>query len=147
MTTRDAEQRRTHAIQRLESDPNVWIATASSDGSPHLVPLSLAWDGLQVILATPTNSPTVRNVNASGKARIALDSTQDVVVIDTIAEAVPLGSAPPAAVHLFAERTGWDPREESGEWSLLILRPHMVRAWNSVHEIDGRTIMKNGSWV
>ena len=147
MTTRNAEQRRTHAIQRLESDSNVWIATASSGGSPHLVPLSLAWDGAHVILATPTNSPTARNVNASGKARLALDSTQDVVIIDTTGEAVPLGSAPPDPIGVFAGRTGWDPREESGEWSLLILQPHTVRAWNSVQEIDGRTIMKNGSWV
>jgi AraC-like DNA-binding protein len=48
--------RRVDTLARLESDADVSVA--ASAGRPHLVPLSLAWDGAHVILATPAASPT-----------------------------------------------------------------------------------------
>ena len=44
-------------LHRLETDRNVWIATTDQHTArPHLIPLSLAWNGVQVILATPSTS-------------------------------------------------------------------------------------------
>jgi len=74
--------------QRLNNDENVWIATASLGGVPHLVPLSLAWDGEAILVATRTNTPTVRNALASGRVRATLDSAADVVLPDTDAAAL-----------------------------------------------------------
>lgn len=147
MSTRARTTRIEDALGRLATDPNVWIATASPEGEPHLVPLSLAWIDGDVVVSTPTDTPTVRNVRQTGRARLALDSTADVVMIDTNAIALVLDDATPELVADYARRVGWDPRDESGSWSLLRLTPTRVQSWNSVAEIAGRTIMRNGHWL
>ncbi len=42
---RSLEQRRRDTEHRLEHDVDLWVATASEDGAPYLVPLSFDWDG------------------------------------------------------------------------------------------------------
>ena len=143
---RSTSQRRTDALRRLEHDANVWIATSSADGRPHLVPLSLAWDGRRVLVATPSDTPTVRNAAATGVLKAALHSADDVVLIDAEVEVVDFSHADAETVDRYVERVGWNPADEPGAWSLLIARPTTMRAWNSVGEISGRTIMRNGEW-
>lgn len=131
---------------RLESDANVWVATASASGGPHLVPLSLAWIDERIVVATPTDTPTARNAAATRQARAALDGAVDVVLFDCDVEVMPFDQADPAIVDRFVTRVGWDPRDEPGAWSLLLLRPTRGHAWNSPSEIDGRTIVRDGYW-
>jgi hypothetical protein len=107
---RDASERKTDTIARLEGDADVWVATAGA-GQPHLVPLSLAWDGAHVILGTPANSPTARNA-VSGEIRFALGTSRDVTIIEAAAEVVPCARAPDSIARCYAARTGWDPRHE-----------------------------------
>lgn len=147
MPGRSIEQRTAATLRRLDSDPNVWVATASRDGVPHLVPLSLAWDGERIVLVTPTTTPTARNIRATGKARASLDDADDVVVIQARAQAMELHAASPDLLELFAARAGWNPNPDEGTWSMLLLEPMMIHAWNGVHEIDGRTIMRGGDWI
>jgi hypothetical protein len=147
VANRSRDERRADALRRLETDANVWVATAGPDGSPHLVPLSLVWDGTRVLVATPTATPTVRNAVASGRARLALDSADDVVLIEAAAEVVDFESADEALTKPYVERVGWDPRDEPGTWSLILLTPRVVRAWNGVFEIAERTIMRDGAWI
>lgn len=142
---RTARQRVDSAIGRLESEPNVWVATGSAAGVPHMVPLSLSWNGRAIVVATPTDSPTVRNAVFSGRARASLDSAQDVVIAD--ADVAVFDDADEAVLHAYIDAVGWDPRDETGAWSMLILTPQRVQAWNSVREIDGRTIMRDGVWA
>jgi hypothetical protein len=147
MSGRSASQRRADALRRLETDANVWVSTASPDGSPHLVPLSLAWDGTSVLVATPSHTPTARNAAATGKARAALDDAGDVVIIDATVTLVDFDAVEAGVADNFPGRVGWDPRGESGAWSLLILTPTRVQSWTGVAEIGGRTIMRNGAWT
>jgi hypothetical protein len=146
MSRRTTGARIADVVERLERDPNIWIATAA-DGEPHLVPLSLAWDGERILLATPSGSPTVRNAVGSGHVRLALDSADDVVLIDGTVEVRPFADASSDLMALYVGRVGWDPTDEPGEWSLLTVSPRTVRAWNSLDEIEGRTIMRDGTWV
>ena len=147
MAGRTRQQRRLDVLHRIESDANVWVATSSPDGVPHLVPLSLAWDGSRFVLATEARAATAKNIAASGRARLALDSAEDVVIFDTDAEALSLSTAPVELVDLFTRRAGWDPRAEAGDWVLLLLQPTRVQAWNGVNEIEGRTLMKQTAWL
>lgn len=147
MSNRTTGERIASALRRLETEANIWIATASSDGVPHLIPLSLAWMDSAIVVTTPTESATVRNAIASGRARAALDSGDDVVIVDSTVTVTPLGDADPDRVASYIARVGWDPRAEPGEWSLLTLAPIRVQAWNSVSEINGRTIMRDGAWL
>jgi Pyridoxamine 5'-phosphate oxidase len=144
---RSASQRRTDAIGRLETDVNVWVSTASFDGSPHMVPLSLAWDGVNVLVATPSTTPTARNASVTSKARVALDDASDVVIIDATVIVTDFLNVEDGVAELYAKRVGWDPRVETGEWSLLTLAPTRVQSWNSVSEIKDRTIMRRGAWI
>jgi len=60
----------------------IWVATASAEGNPYLVPLSFDWDGETLLVATPTASPTGRNLAVTWAARLALGHTRDVPMID-----------------------------------------------------------------
>jgi hypothetical protein len=143
---RAADERRADTLARLEGDADIWVATADA-GRPHLVPLSLAWDGRHVILATPAASPTARNAAASGEVRLALGTSRDVTIIEAAAEVVPCAQAPDPVAQCYATRTGWDPRQDDVAHVYLIATPRTMRAWNSIAEISGRTIMRHGQWT
>lgn len=142
---RAASERKTDTIARLEGDADVWVATASA-GQPHLVPLSLAWDGAHVILATPANSATARNT-AGGEIRLALGTSRDVTIIEAAAEVVPCAEAADPIARCYAARTGWDPRREDVPHVYLVATPRTMRAWQSLAELNGRTIMADGRWT
>jgi hypothetical protein len=57
-----------NSLRRLEHDVDAWVATADpASGSPYLVPLSFLWDGRHLLVATPSASPTSRNLQATGR--------------------------------------------------------------------------------
>ena len=147
MANRTTATRIADTVRRLDSEPDVWIATASAEGVPHLIPLSLAWDGSRILVATPPESPTVRNIVAAGQARASLPDTDDVVIIVASAAVTPFEESPGDVADFFSERAGWDPRREGGRWSLVTLTPEMIHAWKGEPELVGRTIMRHGEWV
>ncbi len=79
---RSRSQRRTDTLERLCTDVDLWIASASEDGHAYLVPLSYYWDGSTLTLATPRASRTARNLIRAGWVRAALGTTRDLVIID-----------------------------------------------------------------
>jgi hypothetical protein len=62
---RPRAERRRDTEHRLTHDVDLWVASASADGAPYLVPLSFDWDGEALLVATPTDSPTGRNLAAT----------------------------------------------------------------------------------
>jgi hypothetical protein len=132
-------------MTRLETDADIWVATAHGD-RPHLIPLSFAWDGVRIILATPSDSPTARN-SRSGIVRLALGTARDVTVFDAATGVVPCRTVDAELAETYRRRVGWDPRDEEVEHSLLIATPTTTRAWRSVPELEGRTIMRDGQWL
>src|SRR5262245_63422594 len=91
---RPRAQRRRDTEQRLAHDVDVWVASASADGVPYLVPLSFDWDGEALLVATPTDSPTGRNLAATLTARIGLGLTRDVTMIDGDVEVLEMDALP-----------------------------------------------------
>src|SRR6059058_634788 len=63
-------------------DIDVWVASASADGAPYLVPLSFDWEGEALLVATPTDSPTGRNLATTRTVRLGLGHARDVSMID-----------------------------------------------------------------
>jgi nitroimidazol reductase NimA-like FMN-containing flavoprotein (pyridoxamine 5'-phosphate oxidase superfamily) len=60
---RSPQQRKLDTLSRLEQDVDAWVATADpASGAPYLIPLSFLWDGATLLFATPTSSPTIRNL-------------------------------------------------------------------------------------
>ena len=64
-----------------------------------------------------------------------------------VADVAPCSDAPGSIADSYALRTGWDPRHEDAPHVYLIATPTSMQAWNSLAEIDGRTIMCNGQWA
>jgi hypothetical protein len=54
---------------------------------------------------------------------------------------------PDPAADAFATKTGWDPRRDSASYAFYRIRPLAVQAWNGVHELRGRHLMREGVWA
>jgi Pyridoxamine 5'-phosphate oxidase len=144
---RSTAQRRADALEKLENDQDVWVATAAGSDA-YLVPLSLCWLDGQVVVTTPAQSPTARNAAASGQARLALGDTRDVVMIDaSVASVVPQPDANPALVEAFRNRAGWAPDGAEGNYVYLRFQPRRIQVWRNVEELSGRTVMRDGTWL
>jgi len=128
-------------------NPAVWVASASADGLPYLVPLSFDWDGAAVLVATPTNSPTGKNLARSGVARLALGPTRDVTMIDADVEVIEIGDLPQEPGDRFAARSGFDPRGLTSSYRWFRLTPRRIQAWREVDELPERELMRDGRWL
>src|SRR5262249_20537274 len=100
--------RRRDAEHRLTHDVDLWVASASPEGAPYLVPLSFDWDGEALLVATPTDSPTARNMAATMAVRLGLGETRDVVMIDGQVEVIEIDALPRERGDRFAARAGFD---------------------------------------
>lgn len=143
---RDPARRRADTLARLGSDVDVWVATARGD-VPHLIPLSFLWDGARLLLATPDSSVTARNLRATGRARLSLGTTRDVVVIEGTADSLPVAAVPAATADAFAARTGFDPRRSAARMAFIWITPRRIQAWREENELVGRELMRDGAWL
>jgi Pyridoxamine 5'-phosphate oxidase len=146
---RTPQQRKADTLRRLERDTDAWVATADpGSGTPYMVPLSFLWDGATVLIATPAASPTSRNLQATGKVRLGIGPTRDLVLIEGTVQAVTAAADIPAAAgDAFAVKTGFDPRELTDGYAYFHIRPRRVQAWREVNELVGRDLMRDGDWV
>lgn len=144
---RPRAQRRRDTEHRLRHDVDVWVASASPDGAPYLVPLSFDWDGEALLMATPADSPTSRNLAAAGVARLGLGDTRDVTMIEGDVEVLEIDALPRERADRFAEHTGFDPRALTTPYRWFRVSPRRVQAWREANEIAGRDLMRDGRWL
>ena len=144
---RDLTQRTTDTRNRLHEDVDVWVSTASQDGVPQLRPLSFIWDGTTVLISTPEDSPTGRNLAISGKAVLALGHTRDVVMIEGNVQVIPIEELPQEVGDAFAAHTEFDPRTLKTTYAFYRVTPVEIQAWREVDELPNRTIMRGGAWL
>lgn len=143
---RGLEERLRDTRAKLESDVDLWLATAGSAGV-HLIPLSYRWDGTAFLISTPCASATGRNLLADGRVRLGLGPTRDVVVVDGTAEPVDIADLAPETGDAFAARTGFDPRELDEPYQYFLIRPQRIQAWREANELRGRELMRDGRWL
>ena len=142
---RSRRQRRLDALHRLKHDVDVWVATAGDEA--YLVPLSFRWDGRTLLLATASASPTARNLMATGKVRLGLGETRDVVLIEGTVEAFPATEISPEEGDAFAVKTDFDPRTLRDPYHYFRVFPRRIQAWREVNELAERVLMTGGRWV
>jgi hypothetical protein len=123
------------------------VASASADGAPYLVPLSFDWDGEALLVATPANSPTGRNLAATRVARLGLGDTRDVSMIEGDVEVLEIDALPQEPGDRFAARAGFDPRELSTPYRWFRISPRRIQAWREVNELADRDLMRDGRWL
>lgn len=144
---RSAAERKRDTLARLESDEDLWVATADQDGNAALVPLSFLWNGAVLVLATPERSVTGRNLAASGRVRLGLGPTRDVVMIDGRVETFSQDTVPVEPADAFAARHHWDAREEATPYAYFLVTPERIQAWREVNELKDRDLMREGTWL
>jgi hypothetical protein len=145
---RPAQQRKADTLRRLENDVDTWVATADpATGVPYLIPLSFLWDGATVLISTPATSPTSRNLRATGRVRLGIGPTRDLVLIEGAVQTETAAAEIPAETgDAFAAKTGFDPRELTG-YAYFRIRPQRLQAWREANELTGRDLIRGGGWV
>jgi hypothetical protein len=143
---RGLEERLRDTQAKLETDIDLWVATAGSGGA-HLIPLSYLWDGSTFLISTPRASATGRSLLANGLVRLGLGPTRDVVIVDGTAEPVDVAELGPATGDAFAAKTGFDPRELDEPYQYFLIRPARIQAWREASELTGRDLMRDGRWL
>jgi len=145
---RTVEQRKADTRTALDAQRDLWLATADTRGRPHLIAVSAWWDGNRFIFATAAASRTARNLDSNRIARLALGSTDDVIVIDaTVAEGTKVRDADAPLAAGFTAAVGWDPRETIGDWVFFCLTPTRIQAYRGHDELEGKDVMLLGRWL
>src|SRR5262249_7733791 len=144
---RSRPQRRRDTEHRLTNDVDVWVASASADGAPYLVPLSFDWDGEALLVATPAGSPpggTLAAPRAVGRGR---GHPRDVSMIGGEVEVLEIAALPQQRGDRFAARTGFAPRALATPYRWFRISPRRIQAWREVNELPGRELMRDGRWL
>jgi hypothetical protein len=144
---RSRAERRRDTEHRLAHDVDVWVASASAAGAPYLVPLSFDWDGEALLMATPADSPTGRNLAGGRTVRLGLGPTRDVSMIDGEVDVLEIDTLAPEQGDRFAARTGFDPRADGAAYRWFRVRPRRIQAWREANELAGRELMRDGRWL
>jgi predicted pyridoxine 5'-phosphate oxidase superfamily flavin-nucleotide-binding protein len=145
---RSAAQRKADVLALLEQHRHGWLATATRDGTPHLVVVATVWnDGATILITTRRSSRTGQNLEHGGRGRIALGSSNDAIMIDVDVEQIlPVVNAGRLG-QVFVAAVGWDPADEGPDWCYFVLRPTRVQAYRGYGELAGREIMRRGRWL
>jgi hypothetical protein len=143
---RNTAQRIGDALARLTTAVDCWVPSASPNGAVYLIPLSFVWHDGQLTLATPAANLTARNLRRAGRARVALDGTRDVVLLEGPLTFTAEADIAPDLAAVFAGATGFDPRREPDEYVYITLTPRRIQAWREANELAGRDIMRDGRW-
>ena len=148
-TIRSRQQRIADSLRRLEGDVDLWVATADGEsGTPYLVPLSFLWDSTTLLIATPTASPTGRNLLATSTVRLGLGPTRDVVLIEgTVQQTLAATEITDEIGYAFAVKTGFDPRELTTPYTHFRITPQRIQAWREADELEGRDLLRDGQWL
>jgi hypothetical protein len=143
---RPLDRRIADTIRRLEEDVDAWVATVDDNGNARITPLSFLWFMECIILATPQESPTGRNLVSNKQVSLAFGPSRDVVMMNGTVTSYRAGSVPSEMGDAYAKKL-WDARREREPFGFYEIRPQRIQAWREVNEIPGRTLMRGGTWL
>ena len=124
------------AVERLQNAIHYWIATTRPDGRPHAAPVWAAWvDGVLAFESGP-NSRRGRNIAANPAVVIHIESGDDIVIVEGVAEQIsrPEPAFESRLLDAFASKYGarYDYVYDPANWrdgGLYLVRPQKVLAW------------------
>lgn len=96
---------------------------------PYLIPLSLQWNGETLLVSTPADSITGKNMATTGKARLGLGDTRDVTVIEGSVQSLEMDELSKERANRFATRTGFDPRDLTTPYRWFLITHQWIQAW------------------
>ena len=145
---RTTAQRIADTLELLARNGDGWLATAAPEGGVHMIAVAACWTGEAVLIATRADSPTARNLAATGGARLALGAPEDAVLLDVaVADRRGAGADAGELGNAFTRAMGWDPADEPVPWDYVLLTARRVQAYRGYGERPGATVMRDGRWI
>jgi hypothetical protein len=111
------------------------------------MPLSFDWDGEALLMATPADSLTGRNLAATRAVRLGLGHTRDVSMIEGEVEVLEIDELSREWGDRFVARTGFDPRALATSYRWFRIVPRRIQAWREANDLPGRELMRDGRWL
>jgi hypothetical protein len=111
------------------------VASASADGAPLLVPLSFDWDGEALLMATPTDSPTGRNLTATRAVRVGLGPHPRRVHDRGRSRGPEIDALLQQRGDRFGAHSGFEPRAPATPHRWSRISPRCIQAWREVNEL------------
>ena len=144
---RPLDVRKQDTLTRLTEHVDAWVATASPDGTPYLMPLSFLWTDGTLLLSTARTNPTARNLLANPLLQLTLGEVRDVIHITATAVRLLAGDLSGEEADAFAAKAGFDPRQAGTPYPYFRVIPTKIQAWREVDELDNRVLMEAGTWL
>jgi hypothetical protein len=116
------------ATERLSEARHYWIATTRPDGRPHSRPVWGVW--LDQVFYFSTGSLAAQNLATQSAITLHLESGNEVVIIEGVAEQVSDASLLEQVVNLYNQKYHWnlDPNQLSGPF--YAIRPQVAFGWH-----------------
>ena len=115
--------------ERMAESRNYWIGTARPDGRPHVMPVWGVWLDETFYFGTGRESAKARNLARNPALVVHLESGDDVVILEGVAEEVEDGALRARLAEAYGSK--YDPyRPDPDEMGLVFaLRPRLAYAW------------------
>jgi nitroimidazol reductase NimA-like FMN-containing flavoprotein (pyridoxamine 5'-phosphate oxidase superfamily) len=97
----------------LREAHNYWLATARSDGRPHVMPVWAVWWGGAIWLSTGGESRKARNLGMRPECSIGAEHGAGAVIVEGEAERMVAAAAPPEVARTYQEKYGGGYPEDS----------------------------------
>ena len=117
---------------RLAAARNYWVATTRADGRPHVTPVWGVWLDGAVMFDADVNAVKALNLARDPRAVVHLESGDDVVIVEGVAEPMPDEGRREHYADVYEEKYGFRPQGMEGAVGFR-LSPKVVLAW---HETD-----------
>ena len=114
------------AAERLERAHNYWLCTTATAGTPHARPVWALWMADRLCFSTDPEGSKGRNIARDPRVSVHLDSGDEVVIVEGVAESLPreLADSIPAAYHSKYE---WEVAVGDSGW--YAVAPVRAYAW------------------
>ena len=123
------------AVERLTSAIHTWIGTTRPDGHPHAAPVWAVWVDGAIVFESGPRSRRARNIAANPAVVAHVESSDDVVIVEGLAEAIdrPDPELEARLIEAFATKyASYDYVYDPANWrdgGLYLVRPTKVMAW------------------
>jgi Pyridoxamine 5'-phosphate oxidase len=118
---------------RVTAARNYWVGTTGPDGRPHAMPVWGVWMDGTLCFATDRQSKKARNLAANPACVVHLESGDDVVILEGVAEEVADPRRRAVIDDRYVAKYGVRFAEVPGDVSIWGMRPRVAFAW---HEKD-----------
>jgi Pyridoxamine 5'-phosphate oxidase len=115
------------ATARLEQARNYWICSCTADGRAHSRPVWGVWIADQLCFSTDVASVKARNIARDPRVTVHLESGDDVVIVEGVAEPVGPELARPLA-EAYQRKYDWAVTVGGSGW--YAIRPLRACSWS-----------------